>query len=431
MSLTLERSAFSINEGSGFPDWLAEKRRSAFASYQALGIPTTKDEEWKYTSLRTFSETPFTQAERTSLTEADIAPFLVGLEDAVRIVFVNGFYDEGLTTSLSTVEGLEVRTLRCVGGDPSGKLQTRFGTLVKDSEFTFGALNTAAFEEGAYVQIHRRATIERPVHLLFLSTGPVATFPRILVHAEAGSRAALVETYGTIGDAAGFTCSVVETFVESNAHLELTKAQLENESTFHIALHEAKVEQDGTFLTFNVTLGGHLTRNDINVFLNGQNVHARMDGVYVLRGDQHCDNHTRLDHAFPHCDSFEVYKGVLDDRSSGVFNGKIFVYEDAQKTDAKQTNQALLLSPTATFDTKPQLEIFADDVKCTHGATVGQLRKDALFYLRSRGVGEAEAKALLVYAFAAEVLEKISLEGLRTELERRMFEKLGVDSAGQ
>ncbi len=411
----------------GLPAWLIPMRASAHARFLELGIPTTKHEEWKYTSLREFESQSFAEPTFANLSDDDIADAVRGLEDAQRIVFVNGIYSEPLTTRLSQEEGVEIRTLQCVGGDPSNKLKNLFGTVARTDEFAFANLNSSQFRSGAYVQIHRNTKAERPIHLLFISTGGTASYPRVLVHAEQGSEATVVESYVTVGEGTSFVCGVTEVVVEANAKLEHVKLQSESERSYHIALSEARVEGDGTYLDYNVTFGGKLTRNDRQVFIGGSNAHVRMDGVYVADGEQHCDNHTRLDHAFPHCDSFEVYKGVLDGASSGVFNGKIFVYLDAQKTDAKQTNQALLLSPKATIETKPQLEIFADDVKCTHGATVGQLREDALFYLQSRGIPLKQARALLVYAFAAEVLERISHDGLRSELESRLYQKLGTD----
>lgn len=408
------------------PNWLGDLRASAQSRHDALGIPTMKHEEWKYTSLRGLNASTFAPASFVPVALEQVQPYLLGLTDALRIVFVNGYYSEELTTSLRGVDGLEIRTLNCViGGEPE-KVTPFLGQIATYDDMTFAAKNTAQFSDGAYIRIARNASIERPVQVLFINTAGVECNPRLLIHAEPGSKATVIETYASIGEDTGFTNAVCEVYVEQNAHLELVKAQLESPTSFHIALCQAKQERDSTFLTYNVTLGGHLTRNDINVFLNGENCHCRMDGIYALDNEQVCDNHTRLDHAFPNCDSFEVYKGVLDGHSTGVFNGKIYVHEHAQKTDAKQTNQALLLSPTATINTKPQLEIFADDVKCTHGATVGQLRSDALFYLRSRGIPEADARALLVYAFAAEVLEKISVESVRNDLEQRLFTKLGV-----
>lgn len=398
-----------------FDAWLAD-RRSGFealrergrAAFAARGIPTTKDEEWKYTSLRELSETTFQPVE----TRSGIPEGPVYASDAVRITLVDGVWQPG---EGELPPGLEVRLVEST--------DERFGVLADLDAHPFAALNTAVFDSAVLVKIAANAIIERPIELVHWSASGTSA-PRILVIAEEGARATLVETYASIGEAASFTNAVVEVFVAKNAQIEHIKVQRENLSSFHIALTKARQERDSTYRHFSVTYGGHLTRNDLEVFLDGSNLHCRLDGIYVLEGDQLADNHTRLDHAYPHCDSFEVYKGVLDGRSRGVFNGKIFVHQDAQKTDAKQTNQAILLSPEATIDTKPQLEIYADDVKCTHGATVGQMREDALFYLRSRGIPRDQARALLVYAFAAEVLEKIECEPVRVELERLLFEKL-------
>ncbi len=238
-----------------------------------------------------------------------------------------------------------------------------------------------------------------------------------------GAQARLVESYVGLGGAA-FVSPVTEVVLGRGAILEHTRFQQEDLETVHIATTAAHQAADSTFTHNNVNFGGRIARNDVNVWLDGEHTETSLNAANVGTGEQVIDNHTRIDHAKPNCHSFEVYKTILRDRATGVFNGKIFVYEDGQKTDAKQTNQAILLSPTAAMNTKPQLEIFADDVKCTHGATIGQLREDALFYLRARGVPKAEAESLLVYAFAAEVLEKIQVEAVREALERVLFEKL-------
>jgi Fe-S cluster assembly protein SufD len=402
-------------------------------------MPDAKDEEWRYTPLRALREGTFALG---STAPAEAVP-LAGL-DQVRLTFVNGVYEAGLSTG--SAEGLEVMPLETALADPA--IASKLGQLAALEERAFhvsahrgslrrpalgalAALNTAAFRSGAFLRVAKGARIAPVVHLAFLSTGadgPTAVnFPRTLVLADEGCRFELLETYASIGDGPAYTNAVTEVFAGPGAHLEHVKLQIENEATLHTGHTEVLQERDSTYLGFAVTYGGHTTRNDLNVFLNGQNLHSRIDGVVCLDGHQHADNHTRLDHAHPNCDSFEVYKHVLAGRSTAVFNGKIFVHQDAQKTDAKQTNQALLLSRDATMDTKPQLEIFADDVKCTHGATVGQLRQDALFYLRSRGLGEAQARAILVYAFAAEVLEKIRHEGIREALEAMLYAKLGVE----
>lgn len=419
--------ASTVEIPSWSPTWLRDLRRAALAVHEELGIPTIKHEEWKYTSLRELASKSFAQAPELVLNSSDIDEFLFGGAEQLKLVFVNGRFSESLSSSFGDISGAEIHTLPVLAEERPEWLESHLGVLSKFDEFTFAALNTAAFDDGICIRVLRNAKVDTPIHILFVTSraGESATFPRVLLVAEEGSEAFVIEQYASAGAPVGFSDAVTEVFVASNAKLEHVKVQRESRSSFHVALTQVKLERDSTYLTFNVNYGGHLVRNDLNVFLNGENLHCRMDGVVVLDGDQHCDNHTRLDHAFPNCDSFEVYKHVLNDKATAVFNGKIFVHQDAQKTDAKQTNQTLLLSPTATIDSKPQLEIFADDVKCTHGATIGQLRQDAMFYLRSRGLPETEARALLVYAFAAEVLEKISNEAVRKDLERQLFEKLG------
>jgi Fe-S cluster assembly protein SufD len=410
---------------------LRELRENAFAQHLALGIPTTKDEEFKYTSLRGLTESAYyIQAGPAQISGEDLAQFSYGDLDQIRIVFVNGFFSEELTTSLQGFEGVEIRTLDCALDNRQEVVETYLGKLAKTDESTFAALNTATFTGGVYVHLARNARVDKPIHFLNITAadpnGAVSyTAPRTLIIAEEGAEASFIETYATVGKGKTFSNAVTEVYVAPNANIEHVKVQQESLDAYHIATCEVKQERDSTYRHYNVTYGGRLTRNDINVFLNGSNLHTRMDGIVVIDGEQLADNHTRLDHAFPHCDSFEVYKHVLGGHSTGVFNGKIFVHQDAQKTDAKQTNNTILLSERATINSKPQLEIFADDVKCTHGATVGQLDKDPMFYLQSRGIPRDKAEAMLVYAFAADILERIENRQLVDRLEAMLYEKLG------
>jgi Fe-S cluster assembly protein SufD len=424
MSTELQERSIStfarLEPGANGPQWLQELRERAKASFERQGVPDMKHEEWKYTNLRDLKERGFVLATPAIASPADLAEYAYS-EKCHRIVLVNGIVDSSLTSA--DAPGLTVATL----SSDYPLIQHHLGQLVELDAHPFAALNSAHFQDCVLVHIAKSAAIEWPIELLHLTASDgreSVSFPRILVIAEESSEATLVETYASAGNGTTLTCGVTEVFVAANAKLEHVKAQRESLDSFHIALTQARQERDSTYRHFSVTYGGKLTRNDLNTFLNGSNLHCRLDGVYVQNGEQVCDNHTRLDHAFPHCDSFEVYKGVLDGHARGVFNGKIYVHLDAQKTDAKQTNQAILLSPTASIDTKPQLEIYADDVKCTHGATVGQLREEALFYLRSRGIPLAEARALLVYAFAAEVLEKIEAVEVRAKLESLLYQKL-------
>ncbi|MBL8086552.1 MAG: Fe-S cluster assembly protein SufD [Chthonomonas sp.] len=433
MSLTLERTISPLNgiqfDADLFPA-LAALRAEGWEQHTALGIPTTKDEAWKYTSLRDLSEAYFLQGGRPTLTVGQVNALVYEASDEIRLVFVNGQIDASLS-SRNLPAGLRVRTIeQAIQEDGAMTLQD-FGALARIHESTFAALNTATFVEATVIDIAKNAQIEAPIHVIRIAvTDPndatSYSAPRLLVRSGAFSKATVFESYAVHGQGATFTNAVTEIFVAENGHLEHVKVQNEPLASTHIAAIEVRQEADSTYLNFNVTFGAKLTRNDINVFLNGSNLHSRMDGVVAIGGEQLVDNHTRLDHAYPHCDSFEVYKHVLADRSTAVFNGQIYVHQDAQKTDAKQTNQTLLLSDKATINTKPQLEIFADDVKCTHGATVGYLDQAPLFYLQSRGIERSHAEALMVYAFAAEVIEKIENERMRSELEALLFKTLAL-----
>jgi Fe-S cluster assembly protein SufD len=357
--------------------------------------------------------------------------------DPVRIVLVNGRFDRDL--SAGTAVGLTAKALSDALKEDEAIVRRWLGQVkprttktsvrqIKPDRHTFAELNTAVFEDGAFVRIAEGQTVEPLIEIVHLATGRGQAFaPRVLVVAEEGSRARIVETYVTDDEGDVFTLPVTEVVVAEGAHLEHVRVQDESTAAFHIANWQTVQSAGSEYKSFNVCFGGGLARVDQGVWLDGRQTVTRLDGVVCASGDQHIDNHTRLDHALPEGNSFEIYKQIIDGRATVVFNGKIFVHQDAQRTDAKQTNQALLLSPDATVDSKPQLEIFADDVKCTHGATVGQLEDLPLFYMRSRGVPKEQAEAVLVYAFAAEVLELISHDGVRQALEARLFGKLGTD----
>jgi len=308
-----------------------------------------------------------------------------------------------------------------------GSIATYDGKLGSTNDPRFVKLNDALWTNVTRIDVAAGAVIEEAIQVVYVSTTAGAAFdthPRTYVTLGQNAQAKVIETYvGTGG--VSFTNAVTEVLVAQDAILEHTRIQHESPAAFHIGHLWVHQESNSTYTSTSVQFGAKVGRCDVNVFVDGEHTETWLNGAYVGKGEQTLDNHTRIDHAKPNCHSFEVYKGILDDQSTGVFNGKIFVYEDAQKTDAKQTNQALLLSPRATINTKPQLEIFADDVKCTHGATVGQLREDAMFYLRSRGIDQVQARNLLVYAFVAEVLDKITVDDVREYLERELTEKLG------
>jgi Fe-S cluster assembly protein SufD len=302
------------------------------------------------------------------------------------------------------------------------------GKIASTEDHTFAALNTALFEDGVVVHLSKGAEVPEVLEIVHVTEGDaMIVAPRVLIVAEENSRVQIVETYVTNGNATSVTIPVTEVVVHPYANVEHVRVQDEAVTNHHIALWQVHQHRDSEYRSYNVAFGASLGRTDQNIYLDGEHIVTRLDGVVVANGDQLLDNHTKLDHAKPNCNSFEIYKQIVDDRATVVFNGKIFVHQDAQKTDAKQTNQALLLSPTATIDSKPQLEIFADDVKCTHGATVGQLEELPLFYMKQRGVPHEQAQAILVYAFAAEVLELISNDEVKHNLEARLFTKLGIE----
>lgn len=405
------------------PAWLRALRARALESVERTGIPTPKNEEWKYTPLRSIAERTWTAPEPGPAVFDIELPFVV--EKSLRVVLVNGRLDRNLS-DFRSVAGLTITSL-FDALNTGEAVEDWLGQAAKIDLHPFAALNTALFRDGIMVRIGRGVHVEPVIEIVHVvATEGQVSAPRILVIAEEGSSAKIVERYISAENATTLNLPVTESFIAADAHIEHVRVQDESESAHHIGLWEARQEKGSTYLAYNVAYGGHLARLDHSIFIGGEHATARLDGVAVAHGDQLIDNHTNLDHAVPNCNSFEVYKQIIDDDATIVFNGKIMVYEDAQKTDAKQTNQALLLSPNATINSKPQLEIFADDVKCTHGATVGQLEETPLFYLMSRGVPRAQAESILVYAFAAEVLELISIEPLKNDLERRLFEKLGV-----
>lgn len=420
------------------PDWLRDVRATAFDRFEAAGVPTTKDEEFKYVSLRVLEEGGFKPAYGATVERHALEASSLGKIDAITVAFINGQAAPEISSAHALPKGVFVGSLE----DGFGiypevaerwltKVATLDGKLGSSNDTRFVDLNTAYLGEGAFVYLPKNAVLDRPIHIVYVTQadhGPLASHPRTLVVLEENAQAKLIESYVGL-DGVSFTNAVTEVVLGRRAILEHTKSQQEGEDSAHLASTFVHQESDSTYTSNVANFGGKIVRHDLNVWLNGEHTETWLNAASVGTDNQVVDNHTRIDHAKPNCHSFETYKAVLRDHATGVFNGKIFVYEDAQKTDAKQTNQAILLSPTATINTKPQLEIFADDVKCTHGATVGQLREDALFYLRARGVPKKQAQALLVYAFAAEVLEKITVDDVREALEAALFEKLGTEAA--
>jgi Fe-S cluster assembly protein SufD len=355
--------------------------------------------------------------------ERDIFPFSFRNSSVCELVFINGVYSPAHSDPGPDVKGVTVESLASLFQIGSKRLQAHLGRYADVEKNPFVALNSGFLEDGAVVCFEKGAAIDRPVHLLFISVGtdePAVSHPRVLVIAEDNVDAKIVETYAGIGSGVYFTNTVSEIVAGNNSRIDHCRLQHETLEAFHVSTTQAEIGRSSTFITQSATLGGQLTRNDLNVILNGDGAEATLNGLVLIGGKQHVDNHTLLDHAQPNCPSHELYKHVLSGSATGVFRGKILVRRGAQKTDSKQTSRALLLSDDADMNSQPALEIYADDVKCTHGSTTGPVDEDMMFYFRSRGVGVEAARALLTYAFAADITRRIQVEPVRRYLENYM-----------
>jgi Fe-S cluster assembly protein SufD len=420
--------AFSANGGSEGPAWLPALRKQAFDRFHALGFPTTRDEDWHFTSVTPIAERTFRALKPapTALSVADLASHLVDGEWH-RLVFVNGRFEPALSNFAGLPAEVHLSTLsEALKAEPEW-VKKHLGALASFDRAAFTALNTAFVQDGVVIRVPKGIEVEAPVHILHLTDAQAAgaaMHPRLLVVAEALSRLTIVESYTGLGNAASYLVNAVaEVTLGSGAKVDHYKIQREGAEAFHVGTVQVTQGRDSAYHSFSFAAGAALSRTNVYTKLVGTGGEARLNGLYVLDGTQHADHQTFVEHLAEACASRELYKGILDGASHGVFNGKVYVDPVAQKTDGKQTNKALLLSEQARVDTKPQLEIFADDVKCTHGATIGRLEELPLFYLKSRGIGAENARALLTYAFAAEVLETIEIDALRLELERAVFER--------
>ncbi len=411
------------------PEWLRTLRRNGVTHFTELGFPTTKLEEWIYTPVTGITKLAFKPAPTAdaAVTAEQIAPFTFPGWTGSRLVFVNGHYSPALSSLPAPQPGVTVTNLAAALASGDKLVETHLAHHASVDASGFSALNTAFIADGTFIALAPNAVAAEPVHLLFISApGSTANTaqPRNLIVAGANSAAKIVEHYVSLGGAAHFTNAVTEIVVGDGANLEHAKFQEENLDAFHIATVQATLARDSRFLSHSISTGARLARHNINLVMTGQGVDCVMNGLYAVGGKQLVDHHTVADHAVPHCGSHEFYHGILGGHSRGVFNGKIYVRKDAQKTDAKQTSRNLLLTDTAIVDTKPQLEILADDVKCTHGATVGQLNDEALFYCRTRGISEVNARRLLTHAFASEIVNRITVEPVREHLEQVLWGRL-------
>lgn len=422
--------SFHQHIGETGPSWMRELRGIGSASFEESGFPTARDEEWKYTSVQSIARGEFGVGLRPGqLSRDEIKRFLYESSGWTHLVFVDGRFSPSLS-SMPVLDGADIVSLE--DGVLAGRadVQKHLGKHVKTSFNAFTALNAAFLRDGAYIRVRQGEAIETPIHLLFVaSAAQAAAYPRNLIVLEKDARATVVESYVSVTEDAYLVDTVTEIALEPGANLDYYRVQQEGLGGHHISVVGVQQSEESVFSSVTVNLGAALARNDLNIRLEGQRCECTMLGLSLVDGVRHVDNHTALDHASPNCESHELYKSIVNDRGRSVFNGKIYVHPGAQKTDARQTNRNLLLSKDATVDTKPQLEIFADDVKCTHGATVGQLDEDQMFYLRSRGMSEERASQLLTYGFANDIVEKVKLEALRHYLHQVQMAALHQDPA--
>ena len=421
--------AFAEESRGREPAWMTRLREGAFERFEKLGFPTTDVEEWKYTNVAPIARRNF-HPEQGTIDARLLNQFLQGEPDQSRLVFVNGAYRPDLST-LELPEGVVATDLReSLAGEHELLLRRHLAGSGEYEMDAFRSLNTAFMDGGALLLIPKGVKVETPIRLLFISapaSEDAASFPRVVVVAERESEAIVIESYAGVEGATSYlTNAVIQVTVGEGARLTHYKVQDEGARAFHIGATRADVGRGSFYDLTTITLGAQLSRHGIEVVLDEEGAECAVDGLYLVGTGQHADTHSLIDHRKAHCTSRQNYKGILDGKSRAVFNGRVFVHKDAQQTDAVQSNKNLLLSPEARVDTKPQLEIYADDVKCAHGATVGQLEEEELFYLLSRGLHTELARNLLTYGFAEEIVEKIKIDSIRAQLDGAILNRLGA-----
>jgi Fe-S cluster assembly protein SufD len=411
------------------PKWLLPIRKAGMARFSELGLPTLNHEDWRFTNTAAIAKLPFNPAfEATEAVTAEaLKDFAFAKQTGSRLVFVNGHFAPKLSVVKNLPAGVKADSLAAALASDAAFLEKHLGKYAASADNGFTALNQAFFLDGGFVHVPADKVVEDPIQFVYVSTATqngATIHPRNLVIAEANSQVTILETYVTLGGSQYFTNAVTELFAGDNAQLEFVKFQDEAADAFHMAAFHGEFGRASNVNVHSFALGAKLSRNNIRTKLAGEGLECILNGLYLTRGEQLADHHMIVEHAQPHCASHEYFNGILDDKSRGVFHGRILVRPVAQKTDAKQTNKNLLLSDDAGADTKPQLEIYADDVKCTHGATIGQLNEESIFYLRSRGIGPETARRMLIHAFAGEIIERIQHEPAREELDKIVWDRL-------
>lgn len=426
-----EFELFKSKEENADSPFIHNIRKEAIKAFAELTFPTQRNEDWKYTNISPLLKHSFRNSStepKDSLSGKSIDSHVVIDKGSILLSFVNGIYREELSDTKNLPANVIVGNITNFHDHPI--LKEHFAKYVSYNKDIFNAWNTAFTKDGAFIYIPDGITVAVPVYLVYLNNSEESNFlscPRTLAFIGKNSRITLIEHYGSLSNSNyNFTNAVGEIILEENAVADYYKIQNESKNTYHISTVQVNQNQNSSFVSHTITYGGEIVRNNLNVVLNGKGCETTMKGLYVLADKQHVDNHTFIDHAQPFCNSNELYKGVMDDQSHGVFSGKIMVRKDAQKTNAFQSSKNILLSDKALADTKPQLEIFANDVKCSHGATTGQLNDEALFYLRSRGISEAKAKVLLIHAFANDILETVKVKSLKENLNFLLSEQFDI-----
>ena len=415
-----------MRESSPTVPWLELVRSSAMDRFEQLGFPTVREEDWKYTNLATLAKEEFVPT-RYGPGKAYLLKDLAYPETAeAHLVVVDGFLREDLSTKTGLGDVVAIDLFSAVEDARYNKLVRKY--LARNAGYHnngLTALNTAFLQSGVFLWIPKNVKLERPLQITFVADAENgASFPRLLVVAEENSSATLIESFASTNDGKYFTNAIAEIVLKDGAQLEHYRVQRESNNAYHVSTTSAELGRASRYDTTSINLGGQLSRHDISVVMDHEGAETAVDGLYFVGSDQHSDTHSVIDHKVAHCTSHQLYKGILDGNGRAVFNGKVFVREGAQKTDAQQTNKNLLLSEKARVDTKPQLEIYADDVKCAHGAAVGQIDPEELFYLETRGIGPELGRSLLTYGFAEEVIGKIKIDSIRSQLDEVVLQQL-------
>jgi Fe-S cluster assembly protein SufD len=414
------------------PAWLDKLKTNALARFELVGFPSQKTEAWRHTNIQPIVKTQWSAAPDAAAAAAAplVEQFTFGDDAVAELVFVNGRFHGELSRFGKLPRGVKVSSLAEAVTTDAETIQEHLAKHARIEDNPFVALNTGLIGDGAFIHLPSGTTVDRPIHLLLVSTGAaqgaVAAHPRVLVVTGDNVHATVVESYVGADDKTYLTNAVTEIATGTDCHIDHCRLQQEGKSAYHVSTMEVDLGRATTFVSHAVTIGAKLTRNDLNCRMNGERAYATLNGLVLIGGDQHCDNHTLLHHEKANCPSHELYKHVLSGKATGVFKGQIFVQKDAQKTDSKQNSKTLLLSDDAYMNSQPALEIYADDVKCTHGSTTGPVDEDMVFYLRTRGVGLEAARHLLTYAFAADVTRRIKVEPVRRRIEDYMAAQHGL-----